>query len=697
MLESAKWIENPGCPAECTPVFRKKFQLADCKKVEIAICGLGFYVLTVNGKRVSDELLTPPFTAYDRTVLYQIYDISSHVTAGENVIEVTCGNGWFNQQESDGWDFNHTTWKAAPKMICQVDVDGECYLVSDRSWESAEGKTIFNSHRGGETYDSRKTVENFTPVRIARGPGGILKEQKMPAVKLQGVYEGKEIYPYVYDFGQTITGNVEVTAIGNPGDPVDIFYSERLRDDFTVDRENITAHVYSDRFARDLYLQTGDGEETWHGEFSFHGFRYVRLYYPKSTKIISIKARDMHTDLKEIGGYTCDVPVYNQLHDACVRSLLTNYMHIPMDCPHREKNGWTADAMLSSFQALYNLDMKDAYVKWLDDIVDCQRPNGAIPCIAPTSTWGYQWGSGTTWDAVLFVLPWNIYRFTGDVSVLERFYPAMEKYIGFLKTQSDDNIYTNGLGDWCTQDGVPECEEAVLVTCYAKHIFDVFAQISEILGASAQKEDAVSNSLAIRKAFQVRFEGKTTVCQTYYAAIVSFDMTDDKQKAADELANLVTAAGGHIEGGIFGALLIPDVLRDYGYFELAWKMISTEEYPGWIYMMRKCHGAMGESWIGNSSLDHHMFSTVEGFMHASLSGLRMDLSNPGMTKLHLRPYFPDDIGQFAAWYELYGGRLEIAWDKESYSVTLPEGIEATVELDGKEISLKTGENTLKYY
>ncbi len=691
MFEKAKWIENSGCPSEWAPVFRKKFWLQESHQVEIAICGLGFYVLEVNGKRVSEELLTPPFTAYDKRVLYQVYDITENVTEGENIIEVTCGNGWFNQQEVDDWDFQYAVWKAKPQMICQVNVDGVCNLVSDTSWETTKSRYVFNSHRLGETYNAAIEVQGFQRASIAKGPGGILEKQTMPAVKLQGIYEGKEIFPDIYDFGQSITGNVEIKVQGRPGDWVNILYSERLRDDGTIDRENIKQHVHSKRFAQDDYLLKGEGEEVWHGEFSFHGFRYVQLQHSPTVKILSITARDMHTDLLVAGNYHCDHENINRLHQACVRALLTNYVHLPMDCPHREKNGWTADAMLSSFHGLYNLDIIESYKKWLDDVVDCQRANGHIPCIAPTSLWGYAWGSGVTWDAALFVMPWNMYRFTGDISIVERYYPAMEKYIGFLETQSDNDIFTIGLGDWSTSPEMVRCDDRALLTCYAKHVFDLFAKMSELLGFEENKAYASRRAAEIREAFQKEFVGKHVPCQTYYAALAYFDMVDEKEQAAECLAKVVEQTEGHISGGIFAAYLVPVVLRDYGYFELAWDMVCKEDYPGWIYMMNKCHGAMA-NWRGHSSLDHHMFTAVDGFIQESLSGLSVERGEAGFKKIYLKPYLPKDLDEFSFWHKLDEGKIEISWDKESYRVVIPEGIDGIVELGEQTHALQTGEN-----
>ena len=692
MFENAKWIENPGCAGNCAPLFRKTLQLSEVKNAEIAVCGLGFYVLTINGQRVSDELLTPPFTAYDKHVLYQIYDITECLVPGENVIELICGNGWFNPQVPVVWGFEHVGWKAAPKVICQVTVNGACVLVSDSSWETTGSKTTFNSIRSGETYDAAMKVQNFHNAIIARGPGGVLVPQKMPPVKLQGSYIGKRIFSRIYDFGQSITGNVEITVQGSAGAMVKIRYSERIRSDGSLDREEVSAYVKSDRFAEDQYLLKGDGEETWHGDFSFHGFRYVKLLYPDTVKILSVKARDMHTDIAVAGDFSCNIDTINLLHKACVRALLTNYIHIPMDCPHREKNGWTADAMLSSFQALYNLDMKESYLKWLDDIVDTQRPNGAVCCIAPTCGWGYQWGSGATWDAALFVLPWNIYRFTGDISVISRYYPAMEAYLAFLETQSDNDIFTNGLGDWCPPEEAPPCDASMMVTCYAKHIFDLFAQMSALLGNEDQENYAKRRSEEIRKAFLQTFLKTHIPGQTFYAALVYFDMVEDKQWAADRLAESVKQAEGHICAGIFGAHMVPIVLRDYGYFDLAWDMVCKEEYPGWIYLMNQCHGTMGEQWRGNQSLDHHMFTSVDGFIQASLSGLCAEQCDPGFQTVRLKPYFPKGVGKFSFWHRTVLGILQITWDKNNYCVTVPEGIRGTLEINGDTHCLRTGEN-----
>lgn len=227
---------------------------------------------------------------------------------------------------------------------------------------------------------------------------------------------------------------------------------------------------------------------------------------------------------------------------------------------------------------------------------------------------------------------------------------------------------------------------------YAKHVFDLYAKMSELLGYEENRSYAARRSSEIRTAFQKKFVGKHEPCQTYYAALVYFDMVDDKENAARQLAKLVEQDGCHLYAGIFGAFLVPIVLREYGYFELAWKMVCTEEYPGWIYLMNKCHGVMGEQWRGTASLDHHMFTTVDAFIQESLSGLDMKHAEAGFKNFHLKPHFPKGMNEFSFWHDLEEGRIKISWNQTSYQVVLPKGIRGTLELGEAIYSLKEGEN-----
>ena len=151
----AKWIMFEECPENVTPVFRREFILETMPgKAEIQITGLGFYLLEINGMRVGDELLQPAFTVYDKTVLYNSYDIREYLAEGKNEIRVTLGNGWFHEPGEDCFDFEHAVWKSHLQMICELYLDGTLFLKSDTKWQCREGKWSYNSVRFGENYDA---------------------------------------------------------------------------------------------------------------------------------------------------------------------------------------------------------------------------------------------------------------------------------------------------------------------------------------------------------------------------------------------------------------------------------------------------------------------------------------------------------------------------------------------------------------
>lgn len=57
---------------------RKSFALKKAvKRATAHICGLGYYILNINGQRIGDYLLAPAPTQYDKAVCYDTYDVST--------------------------------------------------------------------------------------------------------------------------------------------------------------------------------------------------------------------------------------------------------------------------------------------------------------------------------------------------------------------------------------------------------------------------------------------------------------------------------------------------------------------------------------------------------------------------------------------------------------------------------------------
>ncbi|MFA5326873.1 MAG: alpha-L-rhamnosidase N-terminal domain-containing protein, partial [Prolixibacteraceae bacterium] len=94
----AHWIQAGFEDTELrpSPMFRKEFQAQKTIKSAMAfVSARGLYEAEINGKKVGDAYFTPGWTAYDKRIQYQTFDVTSLLQEGNNAIGVTLGNGWY--------------------------------------------------------------------------------------------------------------------------------------------------------------------------------------------------------------------------------------------------------------------------------------------------------------------------------------------------------------------------------------------------------------------------------------------------------------------------------------------------------------------------------------------------------------------------------------------------------------------------
>lgn len=698
IFSRAHWLKASGVPSCHAPIFQKTFSLASLpQKAELFICGVGFYEATINGTPVTDTLLNPPFTDYHKRVYYNTFPVQSLLREGDNVLEVTLGDGWFHQEDRDAWNFDFAPWKDVPQLICRLDGDGNTLLVSDASWLCAKSRTTYNSLRAGETYRACDPIENWRPALVSHGPAGELLPAQGKPIRLSETLDGalyvpSATYHQVWDFGVNLSGNVEICVRGKKGSRVSIRYFERLRKDGTADRGDIKSCFYGERFQTDEYYLSGEGEERWHGRFSYHGFRYIAMRFKGEVELLWVRARCFHTELASKGRFVCDDPLVNRLQEAILRSTRTNYHHIPTDCPHREKNGWTGDASLSCEQTLFNYDAVEPHLKWLDDIVDSQRPNGAISCIVPSpGSWGYDWGSGVTWDYVLFELPWQLYRFTGDASILRRYQAPMKKYFKFMAKNATFGIWKDGLGDWCPPELTEQCPTDAILTAYARQCVVVYEKVCLALGDQEEAAWAKAYAAEIRENFLREFGNSTNNSVCFLAMLLAFDLCEDRKAILSRLESKLARVEYHPACGIFGIKLLFNTLTDEGRFDLAWKVLKVEGWPGYADMLdRVGGGTLGETWEGSVSLNHHMYGSVSDFFYQSVAGIRIDDAAPGFAHVILCPHVPEGMNYFCGEHLSPKGLIRVEYDHGKLTVTLPREVSASLRYGSVQQELSGG-------
>jgi alpha-L-rhamnosidase len=463
----AKWIELGFTEDSINrPVqyFRKQFN--SNKKIVNAtayITSRGMYEAQINGKRVGDYYLTPGWTNYNKRLQYQVYDVTSLLASGKNAIGVMVGNGWYRGFLA--WDSNKNIYGKKLALLFQLNItysDGSVEtIVSDESWKSANGAIRYSEIYHGETIDAREDKTgwstssfndaDWSPVKLQEYDNKILLATYNEPVKKHETFKPVKIFTtpkgeQVMDFGQNLVGWVTIKVNGKAGDKIVIKHAEVLDKYGNFYTENIRAAKTTA-----TYILKGGGEENFEPHFTFFGFRYIKIEgYPGELKPENFTAVSLYSGMKQTGSFTSSHPLINQLQHNIQWGQRGNFLDVPTDCPQRdERLGWTGDAQAFARTASFNFGVNNFFSKWLKDVASDQLPNGSVPFVIPNVLGAGASGS-TGWADVATIIPWDMYLAYGDKRILENQYESMKKWVGFMESNSVNNLWNKGFhfGDW---------------------------------------------------------------------------------------------------------------------------------------------------------------------------------------------------------------------------------------------------------
>ena len=702
-----KWISGDTQAAEKpAPVLERVFTLeAVPKRAEVELAVAGWCEIRVNGVKAGDDVLEPVTGQPDKRIPVLTRDVTRLLKSGENRIEVLLGNGWFNMFTITTWKFTEGSWLAAPQIRGRLVADGETLLVTDGAWRAYDSPIVFNALRNGEYYDARLegSRPHERPAKVEKyGPAGLESPAVAPPCRAFETFEPKRVFTAddggdIYDFGANISGWCEVDMKGAAGAKLVFEYDESVTNGNRLLR-HVCKHVEERGDPRkaqhDEYTLAGrvDGE-TWHPRFTCHGFRYVKVTKVGEAAVTAIRARFVHSAFAKAGTIRTSDPDFTALQAATERSYLSNFTGFPTDCPHREKNGWTGDAQLAAETGLWNYGSKDGYVHFLRMVIDAQRPNGAVPCIVPCSqAFGYGWGSGPAWDAVLFELPWQIHRFTGDDAVAKEAWEAMKRYLAYIGTKADaDGLYAFGLGDWCApKDGLsvtPDDPMSDLRVTDSASVYSFFRQgafWARRFGEASLASDCDAKADAIAAAFNAAFyKGDGLYAKGHWTELAAplyfrgLCKPGEEQAVVTRLVGAVRSANHTAQFGILGAKWVPRVLADYGYVDDAWKLFTQKERPGWMHWLTFGDGTLREMWNDRASHNHIMFGDLSAWAYEYVAGI-VPLE-PGFRKVAIRPHFPKGVDSFEATHMTPFGEIRVSWriegGKPVVTRSVPPGID----------------------
>lgn len=758
------------------PRLRKEFVAG--KKIASAhlhATALGVYDLFVNGRRVGhaapdatmafDEM-KPGWTDYREKVFYQSFDVTPLVRTGRNAIGAWVSAGWW----AGGIAYNkYGTREVALMAKLVIDyADGTTdTIVTDPSWRSSkDGALRFSDIYDGEVYDARRADRwteadyddtQWLPVAVSddfqgRVVAGLDNAPRTPAALRMSprsvtVYDGatpsdsdfgmirvvnrgdslptvhlKKGQTVLFDFGQNFAGWVDFRVRGGRGTTLNMRFGEMLNDTGALSRGNdgpggslYTANLRT-ALARMGYTLAGDEDgESHRPQMTFFGFRYCEMTADGDIDILKVYGQPLTSVHEETGSLHTNVPVVNQLASNIRWGQLSNMISVPTDCPQRnERLGWAGDTQVFSRAGMYQGNMETFYAKWLGDMRDSQRDDGAYPIVAPLAWVGY----GTAaWADAGVIVPWNVYVAYGDTAVIRDNYAAMEHYMDWLGTQHDDNWRYlgpgTGLGDWLSF--VPTDDRYISMAYYACDAM-LMSRMSRVLSHDAadtyarKAADYLTLYNHIKDEFQQRYftDSISQRTQTAYLLALKWNLTrDEAQRRAviDSLSTDIARNGEMLNTGFVGTSTINQTLSDVGLSEHAFNLLEQRRCPSWLYSVDQGATTVWERWnsytldkgfgpVSMNSFNHYAYGAVGEWLYRYVAGISPDEEQPGYRHFFIQPVLDtrrhladgmEPVREVECRYESRYGQIVSSWNMNddgavNYHVTVPPNTTATLRL-----------------
>ena len=738
MLFNSKWIyyetgeyksadDQYGNPS---PYFRKTFSVAGkVKKATLFASALGVFKLYINGCEVSNDYLSPGWVNYRKKLPFVRYDVTDKLTQN-NAIGAVLGDGWAVGHLGSNYAFKRNGYSDRIEFTAMLRIEYEDgnieEIVTDETWRANSGSILRSDIYMGEYVDNRKNLGNFSSFDYDDSAWDTAKESVfkfsrnlyldeviIPPIVVKHTFPPtlirKRDNTYLYDVSQNISGVLCVTFKGEAGAKVVIRHGELL-----TDGELYTENLRKAE-ATDTYILSGTGEETFRPLFTFHGFRFAELEIEGNAEILDITAEVMYTDLAESGNFSCSDEIATKVYQNALWGQRDNFLNVPTDCPQRdERLGWTGDAQIFCQSAMFNMNCKKFFEKYLADVRDEQLGNGIIPAVAPMPPVGSYAYTGhdaaAGWAEAIGEIPYVHYRMYGDKKIIRDNLPALKKLLDYYETESPEFIRSGekGYGDWLSLG--KRTDLSVVSTLYYARAALLAKELCGIIG-DFEEEYYSDLYLKIKKAFRDQFideDGKIlSDTQSAYVIAYSFGIIDINE-ARENLVRKFEEDEGKLTTGFLGIKFLLPTLCDIGSSDIAYSLITNKEYPGWGYSIMNGATTIWEHWDsyteengikkGMNSFNHYSLGSCTEWMYEYCLGIRPDIKNPGCKKVEFKPYF-DHTGK-VTWakghYDTDYGRISAEWKREddriSYIVSVPKEIECSFEFSGMEIINNTNKN-----
>jgi alpha-L-rhamnosidase len=708
-----------------TRMLRREFEVRQTiRRATAHICGLGYYELYLNGRRVGDHVMDPVLSDYEKKAHYVTYDVTEHLRAGRNAVGIILGNAaFFSYRKKVPAPFRTF---GLPKALLNIRLEFEDGsfedIVTDRDWKGTAGGPIrANNEYDGETYDARLEQPGWSEpgfagpswrtVKLVDPPGGRLASQMLEPLRVVETLRPIAITEprpgiFVVDFGQTFNGWVRLSASGPAGTEIRLRRGGILRNDGMIRREDSRSALMTD-----VYIMRGNGTETWSPRFTSQGGRYVEVRgFPGRPSTGNFEGLVIHTDMQPAGTFECSNDLVNKLCRMMRWSQRIEARGIPLDCSTRdERMPWISehhglDGHAYTFRAIA------MYANWLEDLRIAQRADGSMPDVAP-SFWTFS--QDVVWPVTLIYLPHWAHEFYGDTRAIERSYPAMKRFVRFVEAthlKSDGTIDYNENGDWldatamdgvAPDDGRPHpfvgaTSQPLMATAYFCFYCSMLEKYARMLGRTEDAAWFAELGSKVRQGFERRFfdpaaNAYTGRTQTSYVLPLAFGLVPEDRRAAvarNLAEDILEKHHGYTTCGFMGVQWILTVLSESGHHDAAWSILTRTERPSWGYMVAKGATTMWERWDHDTAdptmtgeSQYFLGAGIVGWLYQCLAGINPDPERSGFKRVILRPRPVHGLDWVKASFQSMYGPIASEWKCDGsdflWKIEVPPNTDAT--------------------
>lgn len=682
-----KWITCDSTEKR-HPYFEKEIRTAKpVKNARLYLCGLGLYEAFYRGKRIGEEYLTPYSNDYNEWVQYQTYDVTEQMQESGK-LSVLLGNGWykarfgFNAHEDIG--FYGKEWKLIAELRLEYEDGTEDVIGTDESWQVRRSRITFSNLYDGEWQDDTLEEMPVEAGRFCEPPKGELTDRMSLPVTIHEVFAPVELIhtpagEQVFDLGQEITGLFTLKVHEPEGTKIHIQTGEILQQG-NFYNENL-------RTAKSEYIYVSDGKEhVLMPHFTFYGYRYVKVQGVSELKKEDFRGLALYSDMKRTGDIKTGHALVNRLIENIRWGLKDNFLDVPTDCPQRdERMGWTGDAQVFSATASYLKDTYAFYAKYLYDMAKEQSAmDGKVPDVVPSA--GID-STACVWGDASCIIPWNLYLFYGDKSILEDQFESMKSWVDYVRRVDGDNHgwrYVFHYGDWLALDNLNQTAEQVMGGTDEEFIANLYyavsaglvAKAAQVLGKEAEEKEYRELSEEQFEIVKKEYYSVTGRCciktQTALLLTLKYHLSDNESLVKSQLRKLFDDNNGKLRTGFVGTPLMCNILSDYGMDDIAYGLLLNEEYPGWLAEVKLGATTVWERWnsllpdgtisgVSMNSMNHYSYGAIAEWMFRHVAGINTMDSAPGLRCVSLQPTLNWELGMASASYDSACGEYRCAW------------------------------------